>query len=246
MMLTLMMLAGFAYAEEGRTLESLFAGTDAAVLEEARDTGYSRAVGDASGLAVRPLAELSMLKRALETEPSHLIESLSVINKAASKLGIYNALLKISTLKGRQYFSRTRNRETALFEEASIIASESDRTKQADPPDAEELPASRTVFITVKDANFGNCYYKAVIGTEGAGIRFTLSNFRAVSYLFIPVIKPEKLLIQVYLEPIGEGVVLYGLTGVDTADFAAKTVDVASSIGKRLDLIYKWIADNLG
>jgi hypothetical protein len=50
----------------------------------------------------------------------------------------------------------------------------------------------------------------------------------------------------VYLEPIGEGVVLYGLTGVDTADFAAKTVDVASSIGKRLDLIYKWIADNLG
>jgi hypothetical protein len=245
-MLTLMMLSGFAYADGERTFESLFEGTDEAVLEEARGAGYSQAVEDVSALAVKPLAEINMVKRALETEPSYLIESLSVINKAAAKLGIYNALLKVSTLKGRRYFSNTRNRETVLFEEASIIASESDNKRQSDPPNAAELPASRTVFIAVKDANFGNCYYKAEISTEGAGIRFVLSNFRAVNYLFIPVIKPEKLLIQLYLEPIGDSVVLYGLTGVDTADFAAKHVDVASAIGKRLDIIYKWIADNLG
>jgi hypothetical protein len=97
----------------------------------------------------------------------------------------------------------------------------------------------------VDDANFGNCYYRAEIKSSGPGIWYSLSNFKSINYLLIPVIKPENLLIQLYLEPLDDGIVIYGLTGVNVAGFAENRVDVPSTIAKRLDVIYGWIGDNI-
>jgi hypothetical protein len=97
----------------------------------------------------------------------------------------------------------------------------------------------------VDDVNFGNCYYRAEIKSGVPGIWYTLSNFRSISYLLIPVIKSEKLRINLYLEPLDEGVLIYGLTGVSVAGFAENRVDVPSTITKRLAVIYGWIEDNI-
>jgi hypothetical protein len=97
----------------------------------------------------------------------------------------------------------------------------------------------------VDDVNFGKCYYRAEIKSNGAGIWYTLSNFKSISYMLIPAIKPENLIIQLYLEPLDEGVLIYGLTGVSAVDLAGKHVDIPSTISKRLDVIYEWIGDNI-
>ena len=47
------------------------------------------------------------------------------------------------------------------------------------------------------------------------------------------------------LKFVSDGLLVYGLTGVDTAAFAEKHVDIPSTIEKRLAVIYGWIWDNI-
>ncbi|MDR2796407.1 MAG: hypothetical protein LBB47_06835 [Spirochaetaceae bacterium] len=240
-------LTGPLFAET-RNLEELFPGTDASILGSARGRGYSHSmkVSESDKLTIKPVDEIDMTRAVLRASPMYIIENLLILknNKPVTKLDIYNALCMISTLQGREYFSSTRGRNTVMFEEASRISGANNLKKQKDPPYTSSMPSEETMFIMVKDANFGNCYYRAEIKTAGRGIRYSLSNFKSINY-FIPVIKQEKLLIQLYLEPVSEGVLVYGLTGVDAADFAEARVDIPSTITKRLDVIYGWILDNI-
>jgi hypothetical protein len=233
---------------ELRNLDELFPDTGAAILKSARDGGYSYSMKSSGpeSLTVKAVDEIDISRPVLESSPLYLIESLLILktDKPVTKLGIYNALCRINTLQGREYFSSTRGRRTVLFEEASRVASADSLKKQKDPPDAPFVPPEETMFVMVKDTNFGNCYYRAEIKTSGNGIRYSLTNFKSINY-FIPVIKQGRLLIQLYIEPLSEGVLVYGLTGVAAADFADKRVDIPSTIAKRLDVIYGWIWDNI-
>ncbi|MDR2803148.1 MAG: hypothetical protein LBB22_02525 [Treponema sp.] len=243
-------LSVFLFAEK-RTLEELFPSASKAALKMAREDGYSRSMKvdkDAGAvLTVKPVDEISMIQDVLRVSPLYVIESLLVLknDKYVEKHDIYNALCKISTLQGRKYFSSTRGKHTALFEDASRIVSESNLKKQSDPPPVMTAPGSETIFIMVKDVNFGACYYRADIKITAIGIMYTLTNFKSINYILIPVIKPEKLMIKLYIEALDEGVLIYGLTGVDAIDFAENNVDIPSTIAKRLDVIYSWIGDNI-
>jgi hypothetical protein len=246
--LQLLVLSGFIFAQT-RTLETLFPGTDAAVLKAARSGGYSHPIKTTGGAAftVKPVNEISAVFSVKQASPLYIIESLLVLknDRPVTKLDVYNALRRISTLKGRQYFSTTRNTTTVLFEDASVIADDKSLKKQNDPPTASSMPRSETIFITVDDANFGNCYYTAKINTDGAGIKYSLTNFRSINYLLVPAIKPGDLLIELYIEPLAEGVLIYGLAGITVSSLADRSVDIPSTITKRLDVIYQWIGDNI-
>jgi hypothetical protein len=196
---------------------------------------------------VKPAGEINAARRVLQSSPLYVIESLLILknDKPVTKTGIYNALRKINTLKGQKYFSATRGKPTVMFEEASRIAGENNFKKQNDPPYTATVPPEETIFIMVNDTNFGNCYYRAEIRTDRNGVKYSLSNFRSLNYLLVPVIKPEKLQIHLYLEPLDGGLLVYGLTGVSTADFAENHADIPSMITKRLDVIYGWIDDNI-
>jgi hypothetical protein len=233
---------------EGRNLDELFPNTGRAILEKAREKGYSYSINarEPYGLTIKPIDEINIARPILQSSPLYIIESLLMLenDKPVTKLDIYNALCRINTLKGREYFSSTRGRKAVMFEEASRVVSATNLRKEKDPTYAPSMPPKETIFVMVKDANFGNCYYKAEINTTGNGIRFSLTNFKSINY-FIPVIKQGKLLIHLYLEPLNNGLLVYGLTGVDAADFAEKHVDIPSTITKRLDVIYGWIWDNI-
>jgi hypothetical protein len=233
---------------EGRNLDELFPNTGAAILGRAREKGYSYSMKarETYSLTIKPIDEINIAQPVLQSSPLYIIESLLMLknDKPVTKLDIYNALCRVNTLKGREYFSSTRGSKTVMFEEASRVVSASNLKKEKDPAYVSSMPIEETMFVMVKDVNFGNCYYKAEIKTSGNGIRFSLTNFKSINY-FIPVIKQGKLLIHLYLEPLNDGLLVYGLTGVDAADFAEKHVDIPSTITKRLDVIYGWIWDNI-
>jgi hypothetical protein len=247
----LFLLLSSGFIAEGRTLDDLFPDTGGAVLKQAREGGYSRSIKTAGvsnpDFTVKPVDEINDARSILQYSPVYVIESLLILknDKNVTKVDIYNALRKINTLKGRKYFSATRGKPAVLFEDASRIAGEKDTKKRNDPPHAAVAPFEQTIFIMVKDTNFGNCYYRAEIDMGGNGVKYSLANFRSINYLLIPVIKPEKLQIHLYLESLDEGVLIYGLTGVATADFAENHADIPSLITKRLDVIYDWIGDNI-
>ena len=148
-------------------------------------------------------------------------------------------------LEGRKYYSQTRKKYIPLFQEASRIVSESNQRKVADNIPAEKMPAEEVRYMRFKDSNFGNCYYRADVSESGYGIRFSLSNFRTVHFLFVPVIKENDLYIDYYIEPVADGVVLYGLIGVRAGALADSYVDIPYAIIKRIEVINEWIIDGL-
>ncbi|MDR3341932.1 MAG: hypothetical protein LBT14_03935 [Treponema sp.] len=183
----------------------------------------------------------------LKKKPSCLVEALLVIPHTETKgfIHIYNALAKIRNLKGRLYHSFTRDENIPLFEEATRIQSPRRMTPIPDSPDAISVPRSETLYIRLKDVNFGNSYYRADITQQHQGLLYSLSNFKSLSYLFIPVIKEGKFITQLYFEPLAEGVLVYSIAGADVSDFVASQVDIPSAIRKRLEVIIDWVVEGI-
>jgi hypothetical protein len=235
---------------QSRSFAMVFPGLDGAAKTRAFSPEgcvvSTQSQADLSLLAASAL-ETGISATVLTQHPAYLTESLMVIPTDApvSFIRIYNAIGNIQGLKGRLYHSFRRNEETALFEDATRIAGPKKLSPIADPPKAQTVPASETIYIRLKDVNFGNSYYRADISTTRWGLLYTLSNFKSLTYLFIPVIKEEKFIAQLYFEPIREGVLVYSLAGTDVSDFIASQVDIPSAIRKRLDVIIQWVADGI-
>jgi hypothetical protein len=184
----------------------------------------------------------------LRKNPGYLVESILVIKEnpdSVSLLDVYNALGSIRDLRGRLYNSHTRNQSVPLFEEATRVKSDRQITAIPDPAPSRTLPKSETVYIRLKDANFGNTYYRGEMALIQNGLRYTLSNFRSMSYFFVPVIREDNFIAQLYFEPIQEGVLIYSIAGADISDFIASKIDMDSAISKRLNVIISWSVDGI-
>jgi len=206
-------------------------------------------LGNEPGSNLDPL----IVNNVLKTEPGYLVESiivLSGISGSVTLLDVYNAVSNVSDLKGRLYSSATRNQEVPLFEEATRITSPRQTNAIPDPPPARILPQSETVYLRLRDINFGNTFYRGEMvlirnANRIYGLRYSLSNFRNMTYLFVPVIREEKFIAQLYFEPIQEGILIYSIAGADISDLFASRIHVDSAISKRLAVITSWAADGI-
>jgi hypothetical protein len=165
--------------------------------------------------------------------------------KILDTLDAYNALGRIRDLKGRLYRSFTRKAEIPLFEDATRLESAKKNNAIPDPPPASELPSSETVYIRLKDVNFGNSYYRADVSAGPHGITYSLTNYKNLTYLFFTVMKEEKFSAILYLEPLAEGMLVYSVAGADASDFIAGKIHIPSAIEKRLAVFIGWVSDNL-
>ncbi|MDR0441851.1 MAG: hypothetical protein LBH44_00420 [Treponema sp.] len=184
----------------------------------------------------------------LNKKPVYIAESIQVIPGepgAISLLNVYNAMGNINGLKGILYRSATKKQNVPLFEEATRIISEKNTSAIPDPAPAAAVPRAETVYIRLKDANFGNTYYRLEITRIQNGLRYNLTNFKSFSYLLIPVIKEGKFIAQLYFEPIAEGVLIYSIAGTDLSDFFASKIDMESAIAKRLAGIVSWAVNGI-
>ncbi|MDR0411361.1 MAG: hypothetical protein LBH75_05255 [Treponema sp.] len=165
--------------------------------------------------------------------------------KGIRLVDIYNALGRIRDLKGRLYHSATKNQDIPLFEDATRIMSDKKTTPVPDPDKVLVMPKSETIFIRLKDSNFGSSYYRAEILTSQDSIICTLTNFRSLNFFFVPVIRENNFSAQLYVEPVSEGILIYSIAGTNVSDFVAKYVDMNSAIKKRLDVLDAWIVDGI-
>jgi len=189
-----------------------------------------------------------IVNNVLAGNPGYLVESITVIpgNPGfASLLDVYNALGNIQRLSGRLYNSYTRNQEIPLFEEATRVLSERRTTAIPDPPPARILPRSEIVYIRLKDANFGNTYYRGEMAIIQNGLRYILTNFKSLSYFFVPVIREGRFIAQLYFEPIQEGILIYSIAGADIPEIFASRIDMNSAIAKRLAVITAWASEGI-
>ena len=244
---------GASAQSEYRSFDEIFPNLQAQVREDAfSNDGYMKSVKSSSSNLLGGLAS-GNLDSGIFTSVKNLnskfyIESITVVSGNPDKYSLlkaYNVLGKVRTLKGRVYHSHSRKGEVPLFEDVTRIESSKKNTPVADPPPALRIPAQETVYLRVKDVNFGNSYYRADLFRDKQGIRYSLTNNRSITYFLIPVVKEESLIIQLYFEPIKEGILIYGLSGAAASDFVSSQADMPSAISKRLAVIVYWVRDGI-
>jgi hypothetical protein len=202
------------------------------------------------GLQLKPVpaSGIQISTPVLERDPAFFVESLTVVpygNKPADLLTVYNALGKVRGLKGALYHSSSKNEGVPLFEDATRLEGARKLSPVPDPPDAPVLPYSETMYLRLKDVNFGNCYYRSDIAVSSRGLICTLTNFKTLTYGIIPVIKENKFITRLYIEPLAEGLMIYGIAGVDVSNFIASQIDIPSAIKKRVEIIIGWLVDGV-
>jgi len=219
-----------AFTQEGhlQTFERPGANVSTLGLQSALDPGISRDV-----LGMRPVV---------------LVESIMVIPAAAGRyslLDVYNALSQIRDLQGRLYHSHRRQAYVPLFEEATRLDGNRRNTSVPDPPPATSVPQSETIYVRLRDANFGNTFYRAQMTLDGLGLRYSLTNNRTISWTIIPAIREGRFIAQMYFEPIAEGILIYSLAGVDVSNLVMSQVHMPSAIATRLEVIIQWAAEGI-
>lgn len=184
----------------------------------------------------------------MHRDHNFLSEILIVIphsERTLTKLDAYNALGRIRDLSGRLYHSHTRQAYIPLFEDATRIESARRTTPIPDPPPASSLPNSETIFLRLRDANFGNTFYQGEFSANPYGIVYRLTNFRAIRFLFFPVLREESLSATLYMEPLLEGMLIYIVAGADVSNFVASIIHIPSAIATRAEVFLEWVSDGL-
>ena len=236
-----------------RSFDEIFSGINSSIRNEIfSDEGFFRTIEKNDGIdfySSSPAADSGISPRIIDAVlsryPPYIAESILIIPGSFTLLNVYNALCNVRDLKGRLYSSATRNQDVPLFEDATRIRSEKQLTAIPDPPPAGSLPQSETVFIRLRDVNFGNTYYRGDMSLIQNGLCYTLSNFRNMIYFLIPVIREGNFTAQLYFEPIKEGVLIYSIAGADVSDFVASRVHISSAIAKRIEVIINWAAEGI-
>jgi hypothetical protein len=247
----LLIVSGLPLFAQFRSFDGLFPGLDGEMKQQAFSSEGVTVSGSASeGLRLLPAGRLGeeISKNVVDRGPSFFVESIRIIpytGEPFELLTVYNALGKIRNLSGRLYHSATRDDNVPLFENATRITGPGKTSPIPDAPDARAIPDEEMVYIRLKDVNFGNSYYQFQVSRTPQGLLYSLSNFRNLSYAFIPIIKENKFAAQFYIEPLAEGLLVYSLGGADVSDFVANRVDMPSALRKRLQVLIEWLVDGI-
>jgi hypothetical protein len=249
--LPLLFLTVFSIHGQSHSFDDLFPGIGPAKKEQALSGILIESRDDDPRLLLLPLGSIENKITGIMasgSRPSCLVESLTVIPYSKGPVGllaIYNAMGKIRGLKGRLYHSATRDENVPLFEDATRIEGPRRTRAIPDPADSVILPQTDSIYVLLKDVNFGNSYYQADIFTEPYGLLYGLSNFRNLSYGIIPIIKERKFKVIFYVEPLFEGVLVYSAASAEVSDFISRRISISSAIRKRIEVILSWLIDNI-
>jgi hypothetical protein len=183
-----------------------------------------------------------------EKNPDAIIEMLLFLPYKVNKTtvtDIYNAIINVRDLEGRKYFSDTRKKMVPLFDYVIRIDNMKNKKEIGDPPYIKIYPEHEDIYIKTRDPNFGNCYYHIAIDTNSNSITCMLNNADSFDIFFIPVLKAENLEIRFYVEPLGDGIIMYAVTGVQIGKIIAKHISVSSAFEKRFNVIKDWLIDGI-
>jgi hypothetical protein len=232
-----------------RSIDDIFPVLDVQIRERVFSPGGYFSSHEDKGQTLEAPGLDSLLRAKIDgIDPSVMIEYLLVIPYPSGyldSLDIYNSLRRIRALGGRLYHSETRGADIPLFENATRLESARRTSVKDDPPPKGSLPDSETIYIRLKDANFGNSYYQVEVRKNSPGFIYDLFNNRDLTYFIVPVIKAGYFVAQFYFEPLDEGVLVYGISGAKVSDFVASKVDISSAIQKRLEIILSWVIDGI-
>jgi hypothetical protein len=193
-----------------------------------------------------PDSGLDLLSSVMKKKPSHLVEALVVVpynKRELDLLDVYNALGEIKKIKNHKIISN--DREFSIFTETTRLVSARNRKPISDPPPADILPYSETMYLLFLDPYIGDLYLKGDISVSLYGITYSMTNFRDVTYSIFRVMKTDRFSAILYIEPVKEGILIYSVSGLYLPNFIAKRINLTPNMNRRITVLLNWIIDGL-
>ena len=190
---------------------------------------------------------INLLDQVMQRKPSHIIEALIVVpyqKRELDMLDIYNALGRIRNIKDQTLPTRGGGR-ASIFLDTTRIESARNRNPVPDPAQAHILPYSETMYLCLTEAFMGDLYVRGDITIGQRGITYSITNFSDIRFSLFRIMKAERFLSVIYLEPIKEGVLVYSLSGIYLPGFIADKLNLTYSMNIRISALINWIADGL-
>ena len=159
-------------------------------------------------------------------------------------LSIYNTLLSVKTMKGIEYYSQSRKKMRTLFTESHGIVN-LDNLKQLDDPVVETIPYVLNRFLLQTDKTFGENLYEATYRSDGNAIWVNMVNKTKMKYKFIPMLKPDKMSVNLLILPVEDGLLFYGVTAAETTSFLGLEKAKKESFYNRIKAMFNWFSDQL-
>ena len=193
-----------------------------------------------------PDVGIDLLGSVMRKNPSHLIEALAVVpynGRELDLLDIYNALGRIEKIKDQSVILN--GNDFYVFTESTRIESSRNRRAVSDPTPAVTLPFSETMYLRLKEINLGNLFLRGDVSISMYGITYSMTNFVDVRYFLVPIVRAERFITILYLEPVREGILIYCVTGFYLPGFIADRVNLTPNINRRIRIFISWITDGL-
>ena len=193
-----------------------------------------------------PGSGFDLLGRVMEKNPSHIIEALVIVpykNRELDMLDIYNALGRIKNIKDHKV--TIRDKEVVIFKDTTRLVSAKDRKPISDPSPTNILPYSETMYLLFLDPYLGDLYLKGDVSISPYGITYSMTNFRDVTYSIFRVMKEGRFSAIIYLEPVKEGILIYGVSGIYLPNFIAKRINLTPNMNRRITVLLNWVTDGL-
>lgn len=185
-----------------------------------------------SGKTSKPVFYYEALKyyeKKTPTEAGAEIDDISVI------------LRSISSLEGMEYYSPSRKKMRTLYDESYVIASPEDKTKVPDPIEGSADGVS--LYAIQKDLTFGRYVYKYDYRQNEKEVLTICSNYDAIRFLGIPIIKSEDLIITIDIVDLGDSMVLYALVESDVASVSMIENKLKKSFAARVEALSIWFEE---
>jgi hypothetical protein len=161
-----------------------------------------------------------------------------------SRLRIYNILLSMSTMKGVEYYSASRERMRTLFAESYVVDGPQAEKRLPDPV-VQEIPPNSTLYVLQEDLTFGENVYKTQFRYSGDFFLLDSTNLTTMHYLFFPMVKPQNSVTLILLIPAGQQLLFYGAVGAHTPRLLGLARSREDSFYNRLKAIYGWFTQRM-
>jgi len=205
---------------------------------------------DASTLGMVP--RYTVLEKLLETnrqaiDPNIVVESLRLYKKpssqgnwtASERTELFNGIVALSTLKGIEYFSKSRNRMHLLYESSTIIDGPVNKNPRPDPVFGTP-PAELNVYVRQKDLTFGDNVYEANYYSGESSFIVLLDNVTALSYGLVTVVGKNKFKTVVAIFDCGPYLLVYAASMAKASMLPGMKQRAGESISNRANALLLW------
>jgi hypothetical protein len=212
------------------------------------DTGlrYSFEKDGSPMLVPNPDSGVDLLSSIMAKKPSHIIEALVVVpynKRELDMLDVYNALGRVKNIK--DHMISINGIDTPIFTETTRLTSARNRKPIPDPSPTNILPYSETMYVLFLDPYLGDLYLRGEVSISLYGITYSITNFRDVSFTIFRVMKAGRFSAIIYVEPIKEGILIYGMSGLYLPNFIAKRVNLTPNMNRRITVLLDWIIEGM-